>query len=69
MSRTPFAPRPDGRVAMKVCCITSSEEAALAAAHGADAIGLVSEMPSGPGPIPEETIAEIARHKIGRAHV
>jgi len=28
--------------------------------HGASAIGLVSAMPSGPGPIPEELIAEIA---------
>jgi phosphoribosylanthranilate isomerase len=62
MSRTAFAPRPDGRVAMKVCCIASRDEAALAAAHGADAIGLVSEMPSGPGPIPEETIIDIAVH-------
>ncbi len=47
---------------MKVCCIASREEAALAAAHGADAIGLVSEMPSGPGPIPEERIVDIALH-------
>ncbi len=29
---------------------------------GADAIGLVSAMPSGPGPIPEDLIAEIAAH-------
>lgn len=32
----------------------------MAIAHGASAIGLVSEMPSGPGPIPEILIAEIA---------
>lgn len=31
----------------------------MAIAHGAEAIGLVSEMPSGPGVIPEEQIAEI----------
>ena len=33
----------------------------MAIDHGADAIGLVSAMPSGPGPIAEELIAEIAR--------
>ena len=32
----------------------------MAIAAGASAIGLVSAMPSGPGPIPEELIAEIA---------
>jgi len=31
----------------------------MALAHGASAIGLVSRMPSGPGPIDEELIAEI----------
>jgi phosphoribosylanthranilate isomerase len=45
---------------VKVCCITSVEEAWLAIEHGASALGLVSAMPSGPGPIPEELIAEIA---------
>ena len=45
---------------IKVCCIASLEEARLAIAGGADALGLVSEMPSGPGPIPEERIREIA---------
>src|SRR5690348_9008218 len=33
----------------------------LAIAHGASAIGLVSAMPSGPGPIDEELIGRIAR--------
>ena len=32
----------------------------MAIEHGAAAVGLVSAMPSGPGPIPEELIAEIA---------
>lgn len=32
----------------------------MAIRHGASALGLVSAMPSGPGPIPEEQIAEIA---------
>jgi phosphoribosylanthranilate isomerase len=46
-------------VKVKVCCISSIEEAATAIRHGASALGLVSEMPSGPGPISEELIAEI----------
>lgn len=45
---------------LKICCIASREEAALAIRHGASAIGLVSAMPSGPGPIDEALIAEIA---------
>ena len=32
----------------------------MAVRHGASALGLVSEMPSGPGVIPDELIAEIA---------
>lgn len=40
----------------------SIAEANLAVAAGADAIGLVSAMPSGPGPIEEALIAEIAAH-------
>ena len=45
---------------VKICCIASVDEAQMAIDHGAAAIGLVSAMPSGPGPIPEELIAEIA---------
>ena len=45
---------------VKVCCIASVEEARMAIDAGASALGLVSEMPSGPGVIPEERIAEIA---------
>ena len=45
---------------IKVCCIQNIEEARLAIRYGASAIGLVSAMPSGPGPIPEDRIAEIA---------
>ena len=47
---------------VKICCIASIEEAWLAIKHGASALGLVSEMPSGPGPIPEELIAKIAKN-------
>jgi phosphoribosylanthranilate isomerase len=45
---------------VKICCIQNVEEAELAIRYGASALGLVSEMPSGPGPIPEELIARIA---------
>ena len=48
------------RTRVKICCIASVDEAQLAVRHGASAVGLVSAMPSGPGPIPEEKIAEIA---------
>ena len=49
------------RTRVKVCCIASEQEAQLAVRSGAAAIGLVSRMPSGPGPIPETRIREIAR--------
>lgn len=45
---------------IKICCIGSVAEASLAVAHGASALGLVSQMPSGPGVIPDELIAAIA---------
>ena len=45
---------------VKVCCISSIKEAKTAIEFGASAIGLVSEMPSGPGVIFEKLIAEIA---------
>ena len=47
---------------IKICCIKSIREADLALQYGASALGFVSAMPSGPGPIPEEKIAEIIRH-------
>jgi len=40
--------------------MASVEEAWMAIDAGASALGLVSAMPSGPGPIPEDLIAEIA---------
>jgi phosphoribosylanthranilate isomerase len=40
--------------------MASVEDARLAVEFGASAVGLVSAMPSGPGPIAEELIAEIA---------
>ena len=47
---------------VKICCISSIEEAQTAIRFGASAIGLVSEMPSGPGVISEELIREITQH-------
>ncbi len=46
---------------LKVCCVASVEEMRLAVGLGADAVGLVGAMPSGPGVIPDEAIAEVAR--------
>ncbi len=46
---------------VKICCIASEAEASLAIRLGASALGLVSEMPSGPGVIAEETIRRIAK--------
>ncbi|MGA7838658.1 MAG: hypothetical protein WB996_11865, partial [Ignavibacteriaceae bacterium] len=46
---------------VKICCINSIEEAKLAIEFGASALGLVSEMPSGPGVINEDKIIEIAK--------
>lgn len=48
------------RTRIKVCCIASPEEAAIAIKAGTDALGLVARMPSGPGSIPDSAIAEIA---------
>lgn len=50
-------PTPQPRV--KICCISSVQEGRLAIRYGAAAVGLVSEMPSGPGVIPDRMIREI----------
>lgn len=52
---------------LKVCCIQDEAEARLAIEHGAAAIGLVAAMPSGPGPISEARIADLARSVSARA--
>jgi phosphoribosylanthranilate isomerase len=66
-TRTTLLQRHPGTVRVKVCCIASTDEADLAIAAGADALGLVSAMPSGPGPIPESEITTIVRHVGVRA--
>jgi len=45
---------------VKIWCISSIEEARLSINYGASALGLVSEMPSGPGVISLGLIEEIA---------
>src|SRR5262245_40758472 len=49
------------RTRIKICCISSEEEARLAIALGADALGLVGRITSGPGPIEDGLIAAITR--------
>lgn len=51
---------PTQKPRVKVCCIANLAEAELAIQYGASALGLVSEMPSGPGVIDEKLIAAIA---------
>jgi len=48
------------RTRVKICCIASPGEAELAAAAGADLLGLVGPMPSGPGVIDEAATRDIA---------
>jgi phosphoribosylanthranilate isomerase len=50
------------RTRIKVCCIADRQEAQMAIEAGADALGLVAEMPSGPGPISDAEIADIIPH-------
>jgi phosphoribosylanthranilate isomerase len=47
-------------IEIKICCISSHDEARLALDAGANILGLVSAMPSGPGVIDEALIASIA---------
>ncbi len=50
------------RPVVKICCISSVNEAIAAAECGASALGLVSRMPSGPGVISDEQILEILQY-------
>lgn len=52
---------------IKICCIASIAEAELALRVGANALGLVSAMPSGPGVVDDSVIAEVAAWARGRA--
>ena len=48
-------------IQVKICCISSIQEAKMAIENGANILGLVGPMPSGPGIISNEKIAEIAQ--------
>jgi phosphoribosylanthranilate isomerase len=49
------------RPRVKICCISSIDEARIAIEHGASALGLVGHMPSGPGVIGDLLIYQISR--------
>jgi phosphoribosylanthranilate isomerase len=46
---------------VKICCISSVDEAKMAIEQGASALGLVGHMPSGPGVIEDGLINKIAK--------
>lgn len=46
---------------LKICCISSIKEARIAIDYGASALGLVGNMPSGPGVIGDALIYQIAK--------
>jgi phosphoribosylanthranilate isomerase len=49
------------RPRIKICCINSEEEAQMAIQYGASALGLVGQMPSGPGIISDDLILRIVK--------
>ncbi|GAB3991175.1 N-(5'-phosphoribosyl)anthranilate isomerase [Spirosoma daeguense] len=49
------------RTRVKICCISSVDEARLAIKYGADALGLVGRMPSGPGVVADDLAAQVVR--------
>lgn len=46
---------------VKICCISSTDEAKMAISYGASALGLVANMPSGPGVISDQFILTISK--------
>ena len=48
------------RTRVKICCMASPAEAEMAAAAGADLVGLVGPMPSGAGIVSPETCREVS---------
>ena len=65
--RTAFLGAAARGLIVKVCCIASIDEAEMAIDAGADALGLVSAMPSGPGVIEDADIARIVEWVDSRA--
>ncbi|MGL4289758.1 MAG: phosphoribosylanthranilate isomerase [Phreatobacter sp.] len=49
----------NSRPRVKICCISSVAEARMAIAAGADALGFVAAMPSGPGIVDDATIRAV----------
>ncbi|MFT4624086.1 MAG: phosphoribosylanthranilate isomerase [Myxococcota bacterium] len=49
------------RTRVKICCIASVAEASVAIRAGADALGLVSDMPSGSGIVDDAVIRRVVR--------
>jgi phosphoribosylanthranilate isomerase len=47
------------RIRIKICCISSVREARMAMDAGADALGFVAAMPSGPGIVSDATIRAV----------
>lgn len=67
MTRPSLFQAGDSRTRVKICCIASVEEAEIALEAGADALGLVSAMPSGPGVISDARIADVTAWARSRA--
>ena len=54
---------------IKICCIQNVSEAQMAIDAGADAIGLVSAMPSGPGVVSDAVIQEVSNFAKGKIEI
>ena len=46
-------------IRLKICCMRDEAEVELAVRAGASAVGFVSAMPSGPGPVDDDVIARL----------
>lgn len=49
------------KIKVKICCISTEEEAKMALEFGANVLGLVAKMPSGPGTIDDALIQNIVK--------
>lgn len=47
---------------IKICCMQSAAEAALASSYGVHAVGLVADMPSGAGVLGDDRLGEVGPH-------